>query len=86
MADPNRGLYAKFNVSRTDGTSAPGGKHDGCDYFVLDLTHDPFALPALIAYERACRDHYPVLTADLREKIRQMRALRGPFFMGGEPR
>lgn len=41
------GLYRKFIVTRTDGKSAPGQKHDGCDYFVLDLTHDPHAAPAL---------------------------------------
>lgn len=72
MGDPNVGLIHKFNVERTDGTSKPGQKHDGCDYWVLDLTHDPFALPALIAYERACRASYPVLADDLRDKIRYM--------------
>lgn len=25
------GLYAKFRVERTDGTSEPGAKHDGCE-------------------------------------------------------
>jgi hypothetical protein len=47
MGDPTRGLYDKFNVSRTDGKSAPGEKHAGCRHFVLDLTHDPHARPAL---------------------------------------
>lgn len=60
-----RGVYAKFRVERTDGTSAKGGKHDGCFYFVLDVTHDPFARSALIAYANACRDAYPSLAADL---------------------
>lgn len=61
-----RGLYAKFNVTRTDGTDAPDQKHDGCDYFVLDLTHDPFAAPALLAYVEACREEYPALARDLK--------------------
>lgn len=65
MGDRNRGLYGKFIVERTDGASAPGKKHDGCDYFVLDLTHDPYALPALKAYMLACRRDYPFLAGDL---------------------
>ena len=68
MGDKTRGLYGKFNVRRNDGTDAPGGKHDGCDYFVLDLTHDPFALPAIRAYVMACRKEYPLLARDLADK------------------
>lgn len=30
MGDKTRGIYHKFNVTRTDGSSAPDGKHDGC--------------------------------------------------------
>ena len=59
------GVYRKFMVRRADGTDAPGGKHDGCAYFVLDLTHDPYAGPALRAYVKACRAEYPLLAADL---------------------
>lgn len=62
------GLYQKFVVTRTDGSSAPGGKHDGCDYFVLDLTHDTHAMPALRAYADSCRADYPLLAADLDRK------------------
>lgn len=80
MGDPNRGLYGKFHVARTDGQSDAGHKHFGCDYFVLDLTHDPNALPALIAYEQSCREKYPLLADDLAVKIREMKALRGVFF------
>jgi hypothetical protein len=64
------GLIHKFDVTRTDGTSAPGKKHDGCDYFVLDLTHDPHAIPALRAYAESCRADYPVLADDLDAKVR----------------
>ncbi len=60
-----QGLYNKFVVHRTDGKSAPGQKHDGCSYLVLDLDHDKFARPAVIAYAEACREEYPELSADL---------------------
>lgn len=62
------GLYGKFRIERTDGQSEPGRKHDGCDYFVLDMTHDPFALAAIEAYATACEDKFPHLAFDLREK------------------
>ena len=65
MGDKWRGLYNKFNVTRTDGTSEPGKKHDGCQYFVLDVTHDPFAGAALKAYADACRSEYPALAEDI---------------------
>jgi hypothetical protein len=80
--DKTRGLYRRYRVERTDGSSAAGGKHEHCDYFVLDLSHDRFALNALIAYESVCRDDYPELARDLQEKIRAMKALRGTFFSG----
>lgn len=68
MGDPTRGLYNKFNVTRIDGSSDPGGKHDGCEYFVLDLTHDKHAKAALLAYAKSCRLEYPLLSEDLRIK------------------
>lgn len=61
----SEGLYRKFNVTRTDGRSQEGRKHHGCEYFVLDLDHDPHALPALKAYEDSCRADYPALADDL---------------------
>jgi len=60
-----RGLYNKFIVRRTDGSDAPGEKHDGCTYFVLDLEHDKHALPALRAYARSCESTHPQLARDL---------------------
>lgn len=63
------GIYHKFDVTRTDGQSAPGGKHDKCEYFVLDLTHDPYALSAVRAYATACKKEYPVLSKELETKI-----------------
>lgn len=64
-----RGLYGKYSVERTDGSSDPGGKHENCDYFVLDLTHDPHALPALRAYAESCEQDFPLLARDLRAKL-----------------
>ncbi len=65
MTKQQRGLYGKFMVKRADGTHRPGEKHENCQYFVLDITHDPFAAPALLAYAERCRDEYPQLSADL---------------------
>ncbi len=66
---PERGLYDKFRrIERTDGKSAPGEKHDGCEYFVLDLTHDVHAKAALLAYADSCESEYPKLAADLRDR------------------
>lgn len=61
-----KGLYGKFIVFRTDGTDAPGEKHDGCTYFVLDLQHDKHMPPALRAYADSCEQDYPVLARQLR--------------------
>lgn len=68
--DETRGLYSKYYVKRADGTDEPGGQHANCDYFVLDMTHDPFAGPAMRAYERHCRDKYPKLSADLARRFK----------------
>jgi len=68
MGDKTRGLYGKFYVARVDESDMPGGKHQGCDYFVLDLSHDPYAGPAIQAYIDACKDEYPLLAEDLRKK------------------
>lgn len=69
MSDQTKGLYNKFVIERTDGKSEKGEKHDGCDYFVLDLTHDPFARAALKTYADKCRYKYPHLAADLYNKL-----------------
>lgn len=65
MDKAQTGIYRKFDVRRTDGSDARGGKHDGCNYFVLDLTHDPHAIPAMKAYSESCRAAYPVLAQDI---------------------
>lgn len=73
--DPNKpkaeqGIYRKYIVTRTDGQDRPRKKHYKCEYFVLDLTHDPFAGAALLAYADACETAYPVLAQELREKVK----------------
>jgi hypothetical protein len=68
MGDKTRGLYRKFKVERTDGESALGGKHHGCDCFVLDVSCDPHAIPALLAYAESCKREYPLLAIDVRTK------------------
>lgn len=65
----NRGLYGKFNVSRVDGSSEPGGKHHGCQYFVLDVTHDRHSSIALLAYADSCSAQHPELAKDLRKLV-----------------
>lgn len=73
MGDPTRGLYDKFTVTRNDDTDMEGGKHEGCEYFVLDLDHDKHAPPALEAYAASCEAEYPLLARDLRKKALAMR-------------
>lgn len=68
--DTEQGLFQKFVVTRTDGSSGPGGKHEGCEYFVLDIDHDPLHKPALEAYAYACESTHPQLAADLRMRYR----------------
>lgn len=60
-----RGMFDKYKVSRRDGSSRKGKKHDGCEYFVLDWKHDKFAIPAARAYAAACAAEYPSLAVDL---------------------
>lgn len=83
-----RGLYEKFRVERTDGKSAPGEKHDGCQYFVLDIGCDPHSIPALMAYAESCKGDYPQLARELRAKAqvncehRWADTLHGPDTVG----
>lgn len=64
-----QGLFRKFEVRRTDGSDAtPMGKHYGCEYFVLDINHDPHAAAALSAYADAVEATHPALAADMRSR------------------
>jgi len=65
VSDENRGLYGKYELKRTDGRDGPGQKHERCRYFILDLTHDACARPAINAYADAVRAKNPALAYDL---------------------
>lgn len=67
----NRGYYDKFNVSRKDGRDLLGGDRFGANYFTLDLTHDPYAKVAALAYADACEKELPLLAKDLRDHFGQ---------------
>lgn len=69
MGDKTKGLYRKFEVRRVDGNSEPGRKHHGCEYFVLDVTHDKHAEAAILAYVESCKSEYPLLAADLQARF-----------------
>jgi len=65
MTDRILGLYNKYNVLRLDGKDKPGGRHEHCHYFVLDIIHDKHAIPALRAYAASCEAEFPLLAEDL---------------------
>jgi hypothetical protein len=69
--DTKRGLYGKYKIERLDGSSLPGGKHERCEYFVLDLEHDKHAKAALRAYAKSCAKEYPALARDLRDLMKR---------------
>lgn len=64
--------HHKYNVTRVDKRDEPGCKHDGCNYFVLDLTHDKHAKAALTAYAEACRGDLPRLAEDLMREVEDL--------------
>lgn len=76
MDDTNRGIYNKYRVERMDGSTSPGGKHRDCEFFVLDLVHDEFAIPALQAYMIACGKKFPELAKDLQLKLFEISILK----------
>jgi hypothetical protein len=67
--DKGRGLYDKYTVRRNDREDRPGYKHDGCQLFVLDLTHDPHAREAAQTYADTCFAEFPELSRDLTAAI-----------------
>lgn len=83
MGQKDKGLYSKFEIARTDGQSTIGQKHFNCEYFVLDLTHDEHAIPALEAYAKsAMTAGYKLLAKDLMKRVASMKAaqrLRGSY-------
>lgn len=69
--DDDVGLYGKYTVVRV---SDPDAKHLECEYFVLDLMHDEFAVYALKAYRDALHraGKFPELEHDLNAKINEI--------------
>lgn len=68
MNTRTEGLIRKFKVERLT-PSSRGIDHDDCQYFVLDITHDPHARNAALAYAESCEPEYPHLAADLRAAV-----------------
>jgi len=66
MKDKNTGMYRKYEVKRLNDET---GKLKDCEFFVLDLDYDKFAVPALKAYAEACKKEYPKLAADIESKL-----------------
>lgn len=66
---PGPGVYRKYLVKRLSDREK---KHARCEYFVLDMMHDPFAIDALNAYAEACETTHPELADDLRTKVAAM--------------
>jgi hypothetical protein len=64
-----QGVFRKYHVRRVDGRDAPGGDRHGDEHFVLNLTRDPHAVPAIAAYARSCEGEFPQLAKDLTEGI-----------------
>jgi hypothetical protein len=60
-SNKHRGMYEKYTVTRNDGSE----RHVGCEYFVLDMTHDKHAKAAILAYANSCKSEYPQLSYDL---------------------
>lgn len=71
-SDKKPAAFDKYKVARADAKDSPGCRHHGCEYFVLDITHDPFAVPALKAYAEACENDEPELANNIRAKLAQM--------------
>lgn len=62
-----QGLFRKWLVQRVDGKDQDVlDKHYNCQCFVLDVTHDPAAKPALEAYAFAIEATHPALARDIR--------------------
>lgn len=58
------GLGQKYIVLRLNDEV---GKHDACEFFVLDLEHDRHTQPALRAYADSVESENPSFASELRE-------------------
>lgn len=66
MSDKPEGLVIKYNVTRLNDVE---GKHISCEYFVLDITHDPRARKAARFYASLVEQEEPQLAQDLYDLI-----------------
>lgn len=70
--DTNRGLSHKFNVTRIDGSDAPGERNHGHRYLVLDLDKlptDAHAKAAVIAYAESCEDDFRMICSAIADHV-----------------
>ena len=75
--DKTRGLVEKYQVEEVD--DPRDLQAHKLKFFVLDLIHDPHAIPALRAYADSCEaDGYSELAADLRLIINKRRTAWRP--------
>lgn len=63
--DREKGLYRKYRVTRIGDET---GKHDACEFFVLDWLHDKFAVDTMRAYAMFCQAEFPALADELRNR------------------
>ncbi len=72
MSKKDIGMTDRYKVSRLDERDLKeGDKHFGCKYYVLDIIHDRFAVPALEAYAaEADKDGFHDLAGDIYKLVR----------------
>lgn len=68
MSKHDEDILRKFKVERL-APSSRGIDHTDCRYFVLDISHDPHARNAALAYADSCQSEYPNLAYDLRSIV-----------------
>lgn len=67
--DTEQGLYEKYRVYRTDGLDNVGGPRADDKYFVLNLTRDPHAKPAMAAYAASVNPTHAILSTDMIREV-----------------
>jgi hypothetical protein len=66
------GWIEKYRIERTDGADDVGGKHEHCELYVLDITHDPLAQTAALEYAAsAFHAGYKLLAKDIVRKVKE---------------
>jgi len=65
LGDRDRGLYAKYRVTKTDFTSVD----PNADYVVLRVDNDIHAQEAVEAYAQSVKESNPALAEDMLAKV-----------------